>query len=93
MWEGRPRGARCWECGSTKASKEKTGYNNKTRTERSTRKTSLGKIKNMIKTMREKANAEQRQDDVHDIDALAREVELLEKKTKGARKTRFKDQE
>ena len=93
MWDGKPRGAKCWECGSTKAWKENIGYNNKTRTERSTRNTSLGKIKNMIKTMRANADTENYDERIDSIDAPAREVELLEQETKGARNVTFKGQE
>ena len=56
-------------------------------------KTTFTTIKNMIKTMRAKADTENYDERIDRIDALAREVELLEKKTKGARKVRFKDQE
>ena len=52
-----------------------TGYNNKTRTERSTRKTSLGKIKNMIKTMRAKASTDNYEERIHRIDALSQAVD------------------
>ena len=46
----------------------------------------------MIKIMREKAATEKYDERIDRIDALAREVELLEKNTKCAIKVRFKDQ-
>ena len=48
----------------------------------------------MIKTMRANADTENYDERIDRIDALAREVELLEKETKGAGKVvGFKDQE
>jgi len=76
--DGKPVGAKCFECGSTAKWKQDAGYTHATSRRREVKKTSIKTIKGMVEAMRKSAADRSLDERLADIDAILAEVDIDE---------------